>query len=115
MASHTPGTERHTQGPWTATIVLTDFGGSIAYIKADTGHKEIAVMYSDEQQTANARLISAAPELLTALKELLIAVKFNKVIYPQPDNPCWDARIPVEFVEAAEAAVSKAEQEPTHA
>ena len=55
----------HTPGPW--TITRSSF---ITYIKADTGHKEIAVMYAESgvDKKANAHLIAAAPELLAAAK-----------------------------------------------
>lgn len=58
-----------TPGPWFVNVVEQFDSdnrpfGSIAYIKADTGHKEIAVIYGDDDQKANAHLIAAAPELL---------------------------------------------------
>jgi hypothetical protein len=58
-------TERKfTPGPW--TIKTTNF---ITYIKADTGHKEIAVMYADSgvDKQANAHLIAASPQILALI------------------------------------------------
>ncbi len=70
----------HTPGPWTFNIrqAKADCCGavtsSIGYVKADTGHIEIAVLYRHAHQEANARLIAAAPDLLEALKKLQVAV-----------------------------------------
>lgn len=65
--------DSHTPGPWTVKIVpQVDYSGNpigaIAYIKADTGHKEIAVLYGDDAQAANAHVIAVAPELLAYAK-----------------------------------------------
>ena len=56
-----------TPGPWTVSRVETEHG-AICYIKADTGHREVAVLYTDGEQDANARLIASAPDLLDALR-----------------------------------------------
>lgn len=55
----------HTPGPW--TIKKAEF---IYYIKADTDHKEVAVMYADADRSANANLIAAAPDIKDALKAI---------------------------------------------
>ena len=67
-ASHAAPT--FTPGPW--FVCHTNF---ISYVKADTGHKEIAVLYADAgaEKQANAHLISAAPELYEALKAYVTA------------------------------------------
>lgn len=97
MASHTPG-------PWRVEIRAGDewyFGGGndqefvIRGLKDPEagGDDPIAVYSADtEEDRANARLISAAPELLEALKEVI------KV----------SDRATVEF-DAARAAIAKAE------
>ena len=59
--------ENHTPGPWTVVTRHTP-NGVVRYIKADTGHREIAVLYEDDRQEANASLVAAAPDLLTALR-----------------------------------------------
>jgi len=61
-------------GPWTVNLVEVQHADGvslIAYIKADTGHREIAVLYNDEDRVANARLIAAAPTMLEALREII--------------------------------------------
>jgi Iap family predicted aminopeptidase len=60
-------TTSHTAGPWKANFesfcpewaIITTAGGSI-----------VANVNADHRQEANARLISAAPDLLEALREL---------------------------------------------
>lgn len=60
---------KHTPGPWNyahgSTDLLTHDGDDVAYV--DTAIPE----RSKAEQQANARLISAAPDLLEALKEAL--------------------------------------------
>lgn len=63
---------------------------------------------------ADARLIAAAPELLNTLRALLVAVTYSAPpvnFGGTEDDPnfCWSARIPVQFVDEARAAVAKAE------
>jgi hypothetical protein len=46
----------------------------IAYVTAETGHREVAVLYCDvarAQHLANAHLVAAAPELLDALNGMV--------------------------------------------
>ncbi len=54
----------HTAGPWTA-----DLDGEII----GPGGQSIAMVLLNEQGAANARLIAAAPELVAALRELIVA------------------------------------------
>lgn len=65
---------QHTPGPWRAdirlaqTVVVSERG-----IVADIARHESSTTeqsYSDEEIAANARLISAAPELLEALEQI---------------------------------------------
>ena len=44
-------------------------------------------------------------ELETALKDLLIAVTFAHTVEFTPENHCWEARVPVAFVEQARQAL----------
>lgn len=88
----------HTPGPW--TIYLSSqaderHANDVAYIEAspsDENRGEIAVIYSDENQVPNARLISAAPELLKALRQVLDGTE----------------GIPLDYRDEAEAAITKA-------
>lgn len=68
----------HTKGPWIATVSVGDRNGwdnpkQVVQIEADGGvliaHYETSYMEypCDEANKANASLIAAAPELLTAL------------------------------------------------
>lgn len=64
-------TARHTEGPWRVRVTGCDTPlgsalGTITYI--ESGDVEIAVMYDDTDQAANAHLIAAAPEMYEALK-----------------------------------------------
>jgi len=71
---------KYTKGPWKAdTMGIYIFGpdeggGQTVAMTRGTGYMSSTLGYSDEQieeeQKANAALISAAPELLEALKEL---------------------------------------------
>lgn len=57
-----------------------------------------------------ARVEAENRRLRKAVKELLVAIKYNAPpVHFQPDNPCWDARIPVAFTDAVEAALSPPE------
>lgn len=58
----------HTPGPWTQTAHAVQ-SGYVSYIKGNADHDEVAVLYSDERQAANALLIAAAPDMLDALHE----------------------------------------------
>lgn len=72
---------KHTPGPWVAVGTDPAEGGNWFWIKAQPAPvmrgftKEIGVVngsQDDPEQQANARLIAAAPELLEALRDLLL-------------------------------------------
>jgi hypothetical protein len=84
------------------------------WVSADrTLHLQVAACpdgYVASENEANARLIAAAPELLEALRALTVAVTFADP--PKEFNGvlCHEARVPVGFVDAARAAIAKAEE-----
>lgn len=88
-----------TRGPW----FVSNEGNLL--IRDESGLSIVAkyvVYINDEEEVANAKLISAAPELLEALQEMVSIVKKNT--YPQPDKPNSNyAR-----AEFAESVISKA-------
>lgn len=60
----------HTPAPldWCSTPVSDTSDGFYAYVTDANGRKIAALWGSDEEKAANARLFSAAPELLEALR-----------------------------------------------
>jgi hypothetical protein len=60
---------KHTPGPWT---IHTD-GLGITFIAAPEG--SVAELHGAPEKVANARLIAAAPELLSVAKTLLLYVE----------------------------------------
>lgn len=71
--------DKHTPGPWRLHGRYDNFGPTYSLVAANT---LIAKVYSEafgdiEQETANARLIAAAPELLDALRGLLQAIRMS--------------------------------------
>ena len=104
---------KHTPGPWLISRYAPPMSnkGQAAdiYIDDDNGGGEITVckMAADvedrEMIEANARLISAAPDLLKALKMLYQWV--------QAEVEQFEAAAPDDFIiEAVEAAIKKAEE-----
>ena len=67
-------TTTYTPGPWFVRYAEGDQSGTpgIAYIKAETGHREVCVIYCDDpaHQLADAQAISAVPELIAALRNV---------------------------------------------
>jgi hypothetical protein len=72
------GTVKHTEGPWITHLdsdwsVDTDSGNSFVYVGPE-GDDPVAIVLVgdswayDDELDANARLISAAPEMLSTLK-----------------------------------------------
>ena len=98
---------KHTPGPW----AFKQHGGRIRIITADQG---LTVAYTPEEQRAdgwssqaNARLIAAAPEMYEALQNI---VANHQVMPDQTMNNTTDvAHVPLDDIEAARAALKKAE------
>src|SRR5262245_59246736 len=93
---------KHTSGPWHAVPFLV---GSGMTVKDGTGHSVVttASFRPWEETEANARLIAAAPDLLSALREFV-------AINDRPHDPTrgtWDAAIVM-----ARAAIARATQVP---
>lgn len=85
-------TTQHTSGPW---IVK---GGNV--IENESGVNIAKAWMTDrEEECANARLISAAPELLSALKEMMSVFQ---------DHEQYDEES-AEVVSVSRAAIAKAE------
>jgi hypothetical protein len=87
---------QHTPGPWKVvdeSIVTSDDNHCIAVIESDGGYEVVR-----PQRRANAKLIAAAPDLLTALEDLTDRV--DLVLYR---GYVGSARI-----KAARAAIAKA-------
>lgn len=64
-----------TAPPWTMVVNETK-NGTVIYIKGDTGHREVAVIYGDSpQKFADARVILAGPALLSALKRAVETIR----------------------------------------
>jgi hypothetical protein len=70
----------HTPGPWAVGIETTEETGQV--IAADGSH--IAYVECDPVPE-NTRLIAAAPELLEALKDMMIFAPHEQ--YNEPDEP----------------------------
>lgn len=99
---------KHTPGPWfehregfSTVYIEARIGGGVIQEVAACGPTEAG----SEQQSANARLISAAPDLLEALEDMVSLVKSR--CYPQPDKPSSDWG----RAEAAELIIKKAKGE----
>ena len=97
----------HTPGPWTVRYQnCADEGAApaiVGYIEtAHTGNtfqREIAVLYGDEDRDQNANVIIAAPDLLLALKAVLLLRDAMSQLVHVDDRLC----------EIALAAIAKAE------
>ena len=97
---------KHTPGPWATDEADHDEPYQDIKIKAGK-HRTVCTVWIDDapvrdfnaEQDANARLIAAAPELLEALKELMVAA--DRV-----------SAEPVTWLGKARAAIAKAEGTP---
>jgi len=112
--------QKHTPGPWYCIPGEVDYvreeytDACIARVFEDNGHADERGR-EDLPQEANARLIAAAPELLEALKSLLVATEFAMTT---PSCPEKGTVVPAEMskeqyeqkrvVKAARAAIAKA-------
>ena len=99
---------KHTPGPWHSENNTTVLAGNkvIAYVQAslEQGHKP-----TYEQGNANAALIASAPELLAALKAILPVYKDWTEDGGHDPSVGIDATADWARIEAAEAAIAKAE------
>ena len=77
----------HTPGPWVARDVLGQASNIVTndalYVAQVYGHKN-----KGGPMTANARLIAAAPDLLAALRGLLVGCEFRSIA---GNPPAWQA------------------------
>ena len=100
---------KHTPGPWVSRHngyyydiktkkSVCSFAYTVSCFDSHDGN-----LSKKEVETANANLIAAAPELLEALQDAVIGVKWHADTYPDTHS---DADI--EFLEKAQAAISKA-------
>lgn len=108
----------HTPGPWEVSLAEspnhgTQWGG---YWQIDAELDAVACnqfCYAGRNDPAvsmaNARLIAASPKLLEELQALVTAVRFADP--PKLFNGvlCHEARVPVAFIEGAEAAIALAQ------
>jgi len=66
----------HTQGPWTIQYSTNDYEGNLIY-----ANRVVAATITEEaseatpEDEANARLLATAPELLAALRALVISIE----------------------------------------
>jgi hypothetical protein len=104
---------KHTPGPWVVddsnpNLVARLVDGVYEYVCAVEPSSFSTREYSKEQEESDARLISAAPELLEALKEITPNM-------PPPDAPCHYGIVPqsrcchCQRIARARAAIAKAE------
>lgn len=93
-------TTKHTQGPWILHNNIEVFGGTKeSHFEVKISFNEWKPDYSNfEEAEANARLITAAPELLEALKYIVNCA-----------DPGEDAELTVDGYNKACAAIAKAE------
>ena len=97
----------HTQGPWTIQYSTNDYEGNLIY-----ANRVVAATITEEaseatpEDEANARLLATAPELLAALRALVISIE--NVDF-SPLDGVYD-QIPWA---QAEAAIAKATSEVT--
>jgi hypothetical protein len=92
----------HTPGPWTLTREQWDTMGDAPrlFVRAHQGGTHPLIVHLDERDEGNANLITAAPELLAALKAM--AKWGDEMCFPMggKDDGPW---------ESVDAAIAKAE------
>lgn len=104
---------KHTPGPWVVDQVAAfadPEDGHMIYAKSGNGHIvcEIRHAYADNQ-TANARLIAAAPELLEMLIELRgCLVNYDGHVTDITNRDGWDSRECYEAYMKATEVIKKA-------
>lgn len=92
---------KHTPGPWVVDSAGNIYGTE-GLIRPFVGY--VGDDHNDEQTKANASLISAAPELLSALRKL------SSVLSDDPEDyaDAAQARQVLDAVQSAQAAINKA-------
>lgn len=98
----------HTPGPWVLTVRTDDFAGSRVYrLDSVTCLAVWRRANATKKDDANAALISAAPDLLEVLKAVLQALGRQPGVDGYYSEP-----VHREEVDAARAAIAKAEGKP---
>lgn len=67
---------KHTSGPWELSPDAVPKGHTQITVYAESNGERVATVFREE---ANARLISAAPELLATLQEFVADIRANTV------------------------------------
>jgi len=92
---------KHTLGPWTVSSAATpDWNKQYLVYAENHPANDLAIIYACDEAAANARLISAAPDLLSALTSFV-----------EVATPGQDPLIMFAAVERARAAIAKATEE----
>ena len=106
---------KHTQGPWYLATTVT---GDLAIVpKCKPPQRKVCVIptitadFTEEEQTANAALICAAPEMLEALKKDCQRIKqLGDMVNSYANRLGLGKKVHVEdFMENAIKAINKAE------
>jgi hypothetical protein len=110
--------QKHTPGPWEVrhesadpewSVVVASGGRIVANINAETGPDIPPLTATKMPKEANARLISAAPDLLAALEELLVERYALEEPEEFDENGHWTSTSPASV--KARAAILKAKGE----
>jgi hypothetical protein len=106
---------RHTPGPWKVYLAKTGFhvigiGASDGMGITDGGFGVWGG--GDAESLANATLIAASPELLSALVECVDALTADTIGTVDMDDPAWYRQV-ANAVATARAALAKAQPNPT--
>lgn len=69
---------KHTPGPWSAVPSVPEEGSECFWLRSGNGAQLGSINGpQNDEQTANANLVAAAPDLLAALEVVMGAHKFN--------------------------------------
>ena len=99
---------KHTEGPWRYSEVMNFSGTLVSYIMSE--NSQIAQTrgsdeeHTEEEITANAALLAAAPELLEAVKCCLADLEGAIELMGYEVPSCW-----YESIKEARVAIAKAE------
>lgn len=97
---------KHTPGPWSADEVRHDYDQVIRGANRDPVAFAFLAGYMKCVGRANARLISAAPDLLTACEEFVRFSELSDTAVPRGDY----IRYQVKALAAARVAIAKAKE-----